>query len=553
MQSLKSLWFGALGLSGMLGCAHTAPKPVATREAAPAVTLTVTEPAQLVEAASSQYLEIRLAARPDGQMLVWGSTDRPGGPGSFDIWVSRKTATGWSAPASASFNTPAKEFDPAFSPDGKWIVFASTRGKAGATRSRKRFLPQSDLWRVKISGLTADQASYEQVTFLSNSELGPQFMREGRITMTTEKASDGFYQLSGRRINWDRTDYHPLLAQRAISPYADLSDPAQTKPSIGYASATDIREGNDGNFLLILSDVNADGSPVSAAGGGALGVFNRSIGPFEQGRSDAGYVPALRILDGAASGRAGATTGYRAPFALPDGRILVSYASNLASGNFDLVTISPHGAENRQPLFSTGAGGKARLDAVLAYAYPARPLYANRRQLVFGGNDAGDAGHGVLHMPDAPTLFTLLTGNLRRGRPSDKFRDAKFLAVYSEGLCPAGPCSANANGIYESRQLLGTAELADDGSVRVQLPSASGVVLELQDKDHKSLVKMTEEHQLGPGEQISMGIVQPLFDAVCAGCHGSVTGHEVDIRVTADALTGASASISAGKAPQSIP
>jgi hypothetical protein len=36
---------------------------------------------------------------------------------------------------------------------------------------------------------------------------------------------------------------------------------------------------------------------------------------------------------------------------------------------------------------------------------------------------------------------------------------------------------------------------------------------------------------------------------VCAGCHGSVTGHEVDVRVTPDALTGASASVSANSAP----
>jgi hypothetical protein len=50
-----------------------------------------------------------------------------------------------------------------------------------------------------------------------------------------------------------------------------------------------------------------------------------------------------------------------------------------------------------------------------------------------------------------------------------------------------------------------------------------------------------------------MGIVQPLFDAVCAGCHGSVTGHEIDVRVSPDALTGASASISAGKSPLVIP
>jgi len=441
-------------------------------------------------------------------------------------------------------------FDPAFSPDGKWIVFASTRGKpgVGVTRSRKRFLPQSDLWRVAVNGTTVDQASYEQITFLSNSEIRPHFMREGRITMTTEKVSDGFYQLSGRRINWDRTDYHPLLAQRAISPYADLTDLTQTRPSIGYAAATDIREGSDGSFLVILSDLKPDGSPVSPGGAGALGIFNRSIGPFEQGRGDSGYLPSLRILDAAnATGRAGSAAGYRAPMALPDGEIMVSYASNAATGNFDIVAISPRDGAQRA-LFRNG-GGTIRVDAVVAYKYPARALYVNRRQLVFGGGNTGDPAHGVVHMPDAPLIFTLLTGNLRRGRPVDAFRDARYLAVYTEDLCPAVGCGPGPNGIYQSRQPLGTARLADDGSVRVQLASQTGVILELQDGDHKPIVAMREEHQLGPGEQISMGITEPLFDAVCGGCHGSVSSHEIDVRVSPDALTGASASASANATP----
>jgi hypothetical protein len=100
--------------------------------------------------------------------------------------------------------------------------------------------------------------------------------------------------------------------------------------------------------------------------------------------------------------------------------------------------------------------------------------------------------------------------------------------------------------------MLGTAQLAGDGSVRVKVPSAMGVVLELQDDKHNSIVKMREEHQLGPGEQISMGISEPLFNAVCAGCHGSISGHEIDVGVTPDALTGASASQSATADPTVI-
>ncbi|TMQ19243.1 MAG: hypothetical protein E6J90_18490 [Deltaproteobacteria bacterium] len=489
----------------------------------------------------------------DGDRVVFAARAQAADP--LGVYLVRlgdpATCVRVTPPAADSNGLKVHNFDPAFSPDGKWIVFASTRGKAGATTSRKRLLPQSDLWRVAVNGTTVDQNSYEQVTFLSNSEVGPQFMREGRITMTTEKVSDGFYQLSGRRINWDRTDYHPLLAQRAISPYASLTDLTQTRPSVGYASATDIREGADGNFLLILSDLRPDGAPVSPGAAGALGIFNRSIGPFEQGRADTGYLAALRLVDAAsATGHTGARAGYRAPVSLPGGEVMVSYASDLSTGSFQTVAIDPRTA-NRTVLLTGGAAGTAQVDAVLAYKYPPRALYDNRRQLVFGGNAGGDPGHAVVHMPDAPLVFTLLTGNLRRGRPVDAFRKARFLAIYSEGLCP-GNCTRGGNGIFENRQLLGTAPLADDGSVRVQVPSQTGVVLELQDGNHSTVVKMGEEHQLGPGEQISMGIAQPLFDAVCAGCHGSITGHEVDVRVSADALTGASASVSAGATPVQI-
>ena len=478
----------------------------------------------------------------DGDSVAFAA--RPSQGVGWSIWKV-SLSTGVCTQLVAAQGT-VDNFDPAWSPDGQYIVFASTRGKNGPSLTRKRFLPQADIWRMKL----ADN-SVEQMTFLSNTEMSPQFMREGRMTMTTEKVSQGFYQLSGRRLNWDLTDYHPLLAQRNTSAYADLTDLTQTKPSIGYDAATDIREGNDGNFMLILSDVGADGTPVLKGGAGALGIFNRSIGPFESGRSDPGYLPSLRIIgDPAATGHTGATAGYRAPFYMPDGTILASYAPQ-ASLAWKLVAVSPRTGQQTDVLVP--GGGRAVTDAVLAYKYPARAMYDNRRQLVFGGSqDTSDEAHAVIHMPDAPMVFTVLTGNLRRGRPVDAFRKAKYLVVSTEAPCPPGACSANTMGIYESRTVLGKAPLASDGSVKVQLPAKTGVILELQDDSGNTVVKMSEEHQLGPGEHISMGISEKLFDAVCGGCHGSVTGKELDIAVTPDALTGASQSASAGANAMSI-
>ena len=491
----------------------------------------------------------------DGDHVVFAGRQSAADPLGLNIDSNGSGACARVTPAAAASNGLAvHNFDPAWSPDGQYIVFASTRGKTGATKSRRRFLPQSDIWRVKVSGFTTvDNASAEQMTFLSNSEISPQFMREGRMTMTTEKASAGFYQLAGRRMNWDLTDYHPLLAQRAVSPYSDLTDITQTKPSIGFAAATDIREGSDGSFLLILSQLAMDGSPQLKGGAGTLAVFNRSLGPFEANRTDTGYLPSVRILDPAVTGATGSVGGYRAPVTLPDGTIMVSHESGVDTLDWDLIAVSPRDGSKRN-IFSAGPpGGKARVDAVLAYKYPARTMYLNRRQLVFGGGaDNSDNAHGILHMPDAPMLFTLLTGNLRRGRPVDAFRSAKFLAVYSEGMCPAGNCAAGAGGIFEQRTLLGEADLADDGSVRVKLPAQTGLVFELRDDAHKPIITMGEEHQIGPGEHISMGVSQKLFDVVCAGCHGSVSAHELDVGVSPDALTGASQSLSLGNDPTPV-
>jgi hypothetical protein len=424
----------------------------------------------------------------------------------------------------------AHDFDPAWAPDGSAIVYASTR--AGGTS--KSGHPQSDLWRMG-----ADGANPERITFLSNSELSPQFIREGRIIMTTEKGDPAgdFYQLSGRRLNWDLTDYHPLLAQRAESPFGKFGDKdpnaPDTRPSVGYAQATDIREAFDGNFLIVLADKGARG------GAGTLGIFNRSVGPFEADREGESFLRSMTVPDPAATGRVGsATTGaYRSPYPLLDGKIMASYAGgsfdlgSVASLDFDIVAVDA--TSGARTTIIGGAG--AQVDAVLALKYPARQLYENRRQLVFGGfQEVNDLAHAIVHFPDAPMLATLLGANLRRGRPIAEFRTADTIAF-----------------LDASGNLIGTAPLRGDGSARVRVPAGKPVFIQLR-KGDTPLFTMSEEHQYGWGENISMGVRESLFDHICAGCHGSVSGAELDISVTPDALTGASQSESQAADPTNV-
>lgn len=92
--------------------------------------------------ASTDHSEIRLTISPDGRTALWFSRNRPGGPGDYDIWIARRTGRGWSPATPVSFNSPGRDFDPAFSRDGRFVFFCSDRpGGIG----------KDDLYRVAVT------------------------------------------------------------------------------------------------------------------------------------------------------------------------------------------------------------------------------------------------------------------------------------------------------------------------------------------------------------------------------------------------------------------
>jgi hypothetical protein len=316
-------------------------------------------------------------------------------------------------------------------------------------------------------------------------------------------------------------------------------------PSVGYQRATEIREGFDRSFVFIASDDAAPGA------GGALALFNRSVGPFEADRTGVDFLASVEILDGDGHARG---PGYRSPSQLPDGRYLASFSADTGVGAYDLVVVDPAAPAGSRRAILLDCGGSACIQAVLGMRRERRPPFYNRSQLVFGGGVVdGDPAHGTVTYQDLPMLATLLGANLRTGRFVDALRGATQLAVYEDrapGDLPSGMAGrTGVEMVFQDRHLLGTAPLAADGSVKLTLPSLTPLVLELRDGAGAPLLTMTEEDQLGPGEHISRGVPQPLFNSVCGGCHGSVSGRELDVAINADALTGASRSLARDQAP----
>ena len=121
--------------------------------------------------ASTRYSEIRLTLNPQGDIAIWFSRDRPGGAGGYDIWMSRRKADGWQEAQPVPFNSPTRDFDPAFSSDVRFVYFCSDRpGGLGG----------DDLYRVPVT-----HAGFGEVEHLgeavnsSGNEFAPMLSPQG--------------------------------------------------------------------------------------------------------------------------------------------------------------------------------------------------------------------------------------------------------------------------------------------------------------------------------------------------------------------------------------
>jgi Tol biopolymer transport system component len=129
---------------------------------------------------ATAYSDIRLTISPDGRTALWFSRDRPGGAGGYDLWMSRRIGEAWSEATSVPFNSATRDFDPAFSADGRYLYFCSDR--AGG-------LGGDDLYRVTFvdGGFGAVEHLGAAVNSAGN-EWAPMLSPDGRMLLF---ASDG--------------------------------------------------------------------------------------------------------------------------------------------------------------------------------------------------------------------------------------------------------------------------------------------------------------------------------------------------------------------------
>jgi len=82
-------------------------------------------------------VNIEAFVSPDGKFLLIGAFGRPDSVGSSDIYVSYNQNGTWTAPLPVTaINTPAREYSPRLTPDGKRLIFTSERGMGTDKRDK---------------------------------------------------------------------------------------------------------------------------------------------------------------------------------------------------------------------------------------------------------------------------------------------------------------------------------------------------------------------------------------------------------------------------------
>jgi hypothetical protein len=442
-------------------------------------------------------------------------------------------------------------FDPAFAPDGR-IVFTSTRGNVmntaaiGYSGPRRTPADPSKL-NANLYIREAD-GRIRQLTFLNNQELYPAFMRDGRLIFSAEKRAPDFYQLAGRRINLDGGDYHPLFGQRS---------------SIDFTQLTDLVELSDKNFAMILSEKGAQ------RGAGALAILNRSIGVDQPSKNPDDYLVdpdaigvdatdffqhSLAVVDPVATGKLSGTQGaYRNPTPLPDGRLLVSYAPTTTAldaftGKFEIVVMNPQ-TEERTTLITDPTADCLWPAAV--YAKQNNGVFASRFDEANAATRVGSGSTAKVTVLDVGVLQSLMFQNTRSGRP---IPERPSLAVW-ESLPPEQGVTDYASGgtfvtsdrfgqHYSRRYFLGNVSVHADRSAAMLVPGGVPITLQGKVKLANDAAPTThsqrEEMQFYPGEDSRQSFREKQFVGLCGGCHGSVSGRELDIAIQPDILTSAS-------------
>ena len=202
---------------------------------------------------STAHSEGLLTISPDGNTALWFSRNRPGGPGGYDLWISRRAHGTWSAAQPVEFNSPSRDFDPAFSADGTSVYFSSDR--AGGFGG-------DDIYRVDVTtrGFGDPQNVGADVNSAGN-EWAPMLSADGTTLLFSSNGRGGAGRMDLFTALRQARGFAPAAPMAgAINTTADEFDATfvETAAFVIFSRANDLR----------ADDVNLYYAPLTGSGYG---------------------------------------------------------------------------------------------------------------------------------------------------------------------------------------------------------------------------------------------------------------------------------------------
>ncbi len=206
-----------------------------------------------MRALNSQFNETTPTLSGNGELLFFTS-DRPGGQGGKDVWVSKWDGVeyAWPLPLTARVNTPFDETDPDLSPDNMTLFFVSNRPHQGVGISEKE---------------AAEAAAAEQLADVSDQKVDFEIYSADIATETA------FELITERQLSMLYSLREGALADKSVMSKLGGSESSESAVEKALAYLANLQE-EDGRWDIGKSGGQA-GHDVAATSFSLLAFYGR--------------------------------------------------------------------------------------------------------------------------------------------------------------------------------------------------------------------------------------------------------------------------------------
>lgn len=443
-------------------------------------------------------------------------------------------------------------------------------------QSQSSYTSAYDIWRF-IPG--EFEQSNARMSWGGTQERRPTVRTSGEVMATTVRNlgyQDDKPVFNGAifRMQAGGFDFHPHGGERSQ-----------------YALHSDAREMPEGLEIKTLHD------PRNFWGGGQLGLVDHGFGASTEANNPVDNIPLTENYDEVSFSSLPryisemvtfdprvAHTGYsegggfRDPYPLPDGSILVAHTDRPldhldpnADPDWDIWQIEFKGSLQSEDRHTIGAYKKSRIEKISTdkAEYNPRPLVIrlqeNRHHPLdhqkFIQGLKPEVSYGVNRMPEGTPAeievydFNLITAFLtnftqtgnRNIPPGEAIKFVRAIGVLPlnradvEGFDDDDPhATAVSKGVHTKKLIVGEVPLEQDSSLYLEVVPNVAWIVQALDKDKRALYTLQRQFFTQPGERFTFSIPRSKFVSSCGGCHGSLTTDPMESIGPPDIVTEAS-------------